>query len=101
MQRFEVFFLTQSWVKSVSNKCLEPHFSDYLGVVRFITTQQGTSLLQDSAGYTYLKNRNIESRIYWKCGKYSKFKCPARVTTDGEFFVNVSSKHNHAPPENT
>ena len=77
------------------------HFSDCLDMVQFITSQQGTSLLQDSAGYTYLKNRNIKSRIYWKCGKYSKFKCPARVTTDGEFFVNFSSKHNHAPPENT
>ena len=85
-------------------KCLEPIFSDYLDVVQFITSQQGTSLLQDSAGYTYQKQKHSKafpSKIYWKCGKYSKFKCPARATTDGEFFINFSSKHNHAPTENT
>ena len=80
------------------------HFSDYQDVGQFVTSRQGTSLLQDSAGNTYRKQKQSKaspSRIYWKCQKYSKLKCPARATTDGEFFINFSSKHNHVPPENT
>ena len=75
---------------------------DGLDVVQFITSQKGTPLLLDSAGYLYHKHqhsRKFPSKVYWKCVNYPKLKCTARATTDGAHIINFTAKHNHGVAE--
>ena len=48
-----------------------------------------------SNGYFFYKDKQKEENIYWKCDKYHKFKCKARITTQGDEIVKESNEHNH------
>ena len=62
--------------------------------LHFIESEKGKKKLVVH-GYFFYKDKEREDKIYWKCDKYHKIRCKARVTTcDGEIVTEVT-EHNH------
>jgi hypothetical protein len=61
----------------------------------FVKSQQGNDLLVYK-GFTFMVNRNISMRKYWKCSDFRIYKCSARCITIGNTIIKVTS-HNHVP----
>lgn len=49
-----------------------------------------------TGGFLYVKDKQNNNKIYWKCKNFKKLSCNCRVTTlNGEFY-KIFSEHNHA-----
>ena len=62
-------------------------------------SKYGNAVLIDKAGYVYRSNLKKESKIYWRCRNYERFKCSARAVTDGFYVVSWSGEHAHVVPK--
>ena len=62
--------------------------------LHFIDSEKGKKKLV-VGGYFFYKDKEREDKIYWKCEKYHKIKCKARVTTCDDEIVTEVTGHNH------
>lgn len=62
--------------------------------LEFITSEKGKRKLCVN-GYLYYQDKKANTKIYWKCDKYYKLKCGARITTQEEIILLNSGTHNH------
>jgi len=65
----------------------------------FMKSKYGNAVLIDKAGYVYRSNLKKESKIYWRCRNYERFKCSARAVTDGFYVVSWNGEHSHVVPK--
>ena len=64
--------------------------------LEFFTNARGqTSVLDSTTGQRFHKHGAKNSKVFWKCWRYKKLRCPAIVTTEGNNFVKYLSEHNH------
>lgn len=64
-------------------------------VLQYIESVKGhRKLLLD--GHLYIKDKQIDSKIYWRCERYKKFKCSVRVISVDNDITKESGQHNHA-----
>ena len=72
--------------------------SKELEVCSMSRTQRGHPYLLDVYGYSYTKNKEKANKTYWNCKYQTKFKCHARLHTDGLIVVYRSeTQHCHDP----
>ena len=62
----------------------------------FMRSKFGNAVLMDKLGYVYRSNLKKESRMYWRCRDYERFKCNARAVTDGFYVMCWTGTHNHS-----
>ena len=62
-------------------------------------SKYGNAVLLDKAGYAYRSNLKKETKIYWRCRNYERFKCNARAVTDGFYVVSWNGEHSHVVPK--
>ena len=63
-------------------------------MAEFIQSEKGRSMLLLD-GFLYVKDRQIRSKVYWKCQHFAE-KCKGRaITVDGSV-SSTSGEHNHA-----
>jgi hypothetical protein len=65
----------------------------------FVKTEKGNSLLNVDGFLFWEENKSKAARklIIWRCNKYRKLSCPARIHTDSSNIVTRLNEHNHAP----
>lgn len=69
------------------------------GDFMFIHSQKGRIQLKSHDGYMYVKEKNVNEKIYWRCTRYTtKLRCHARIHTLKHEIVR-QSQHNHDPIE--
>lgn len=69
------------------------------GDFMFIHSQKGRIQLKSHDGYMYVKEKNVNEKIYWRCTRYTtKLRCHARIHTLKHEIVR-QSQHNHDPLE--
>ena len=66
----------------------------------FMKSKYGNALLVDKAGYVFRTNLKKESKIYWRCRNYERFKCAARAVTEGFYVISWTGEHCHERPQN-
>lgn len=56
-------------------------------------------------GYGYVENRQSSKNIFWRCSRYMKYHCRARVVTSKDPNSNeiriLDHKHTHGPANET
>jgi hypothetical protein len=63
--------------------------------LEFLVSEKGRrKLLVD--GHVYVKDKAVNTKIYWKCDKFALMKCHARVHTEGDRILKHIGEHNHA-----
>lgn len=65
----------------------------------YAKTQRGGRMLVFE-GYSYVENRQSSKRVFWRCNKYMKFECRARVVTsklDPNEIRILARSHTHPP----
>jgi hypothetical protein len=63
----------------------------------FVNTNKGFALV-DNDGHKYFRDSISGPRFGWKCSKYIRLHCKARVTSIDNIIIKRSKKqHNHAP----
>ena len=62
----------------------------------FMRSKFGNAVLMDKLGYVYRSNLKKESRMYWRCRDYERFKCNARAVTEGFYVTCWTGSHNHS-----
>lgn len=62
--------------------------------LHFLKSSQGTNWLMHE-GYCYRKDSGGIRKQSWRCVKYFKFKCYARVHTQNGMVVRQIGYHNH------
>lgn len=68
-----------------------------IGDFMFIHSQKGKIQLKSHDGYLYVKEKNVNDKIYWRCTRYTtKLRCHARVHTVKHEIVR-QTEHNHDP----
>jgi len=73
-----------------------------LGEAQFIKSEKGHPMLVDKSGYSYYKAKNSKkdsSKIFWRCTRHHKSKCPGRATTAGFRIIKYMYVHDHPPFE--
>ena len=55
-------------------------------------------MLVDQRNYTYLHQKKVGKRDYWKCRKNRKM-CKARASTCENYIMMLSGIHNHDPDD--
>lgn len=64
--------------------------------LNYIYSQKGKLQLFDN-GYTYVQEKVLNDRTYWRCSKYTtKLKCYGRVHTADNYVVQKTG-HSHGP----
>lgn len=67
------------------------------GTLTYTKTQRGGRMLV-FGGYGYVENRQSTKNVFWRCNKYMKYQCRARVVTskvcDGEIRI-LDHLHTH------
>jgi FLYWCH zinc finger domain len=48
--------------------------------IKYTVTQRGRTMLVYD-GYKYVTNRQSAAHVFWRCSRYSKFKCRATMIT--------------------
>ncbi|KAG8232524.1 hypothetical protein J437_LFUL013094 [Ladona fulva] len=61
----------------------------------FVASEKGKRKLR-LGGHLFFKDKQVGDKIYWKCERFQKFKCKARVTTVGDKIIIRCHEHNHA-----
>ncbi|CAH1108014.1 unnamed protein product [Psylliodes chrysocephalus] len=46
-------------------------------------------------GFIFVKDEQVDSKIYWKCEYFHKYKCRAQVITDRDGIQKGPGEHNH------
>ena len=62
--------------------------------LEYLESEKGRKKLVEN-GHTFYKNGENDERVYWKCDKYHKTKCRARIITSNDQIVKSSTDHNH------
>ena len=62
--------------------------------LEYLESEKGRKKLVEK-GHTFYKNAENDERVYWKCDKYHKTKCRARIITSNDQIVKSSTDHNH------
>ena len=60
----------------------------------YIKSEKGNKKLIH-LGHAYMKDKKVESRIYWKCDLIKELKCKARAITCDDLIIKLSGRHNH------
>ena len=63
--------------------------------IQFVETEKGRKKLLVS-GHLFCREKKIDETVHWKCEKYYKNSCRARVSTCGNTIIRQSNEHNHA-----
>ena len=61
----------------------------------FIASTKGKQKLL-LGGFTFIKDRRVNTVTYWKCDQCFNIKCTARVHTANDSVVKTLNSHNHA-----
>ena len=62
----------------------------------FVKGSRGKAMLKDPTdGYTYMMNRVISNKMYWRCRWYKHYKCKATAVTEGFKLTTRCNEHNH------
>ena len=61
----------------------------------FIASTKGKQKLL-LGGFTFIKDRRVNTVTYWKCDQCFNIKCRARVHTANDSVVKTLNSHNHA-----
>jgi hypothetical protein len=62
--------------------------------VRFIGTNKGIQL-EDAFGYRYHRDFHKNGRSGWRCSKFRKLRCKARLVTVASMVALRSGEHQH------
>lgn len=63
----------------------------------FIQSQKGKTQLKTRDGFCYVKEKQVNDKIYWRCTAYTtKLRCHARIHTL-EYEIVRQTSHNHLP----
>ena len=62
--------------------------------LEFVESEKGHQKLMND-GHTFYRNGENDERVYWKCDKYPKTKCRARIITSNGQIVKSFTNHNH------
>lgn len=63
----------------------------------FIQSQKGKIQLKTRDGFCYVKEKEVNDKIYWRCTAYTtKLRCHARIHTL-EYDIVRQTSHNHLP----
>lgn len=66
----------------------------------FIQSQKGKIQLKTRDGFCYVKEKQVNDKIYWRCTAYTtKLRCHARIHTL-EYEIVRQTSHNHLPITN-
>ena len=62
--------------------------------LEFVSSEKGKSKLC-LEGFLFIKDKQVDTKIYWKCEHYKKMKCKARVITVNNHVSSSNNDHNH------
>lgn len=63
--------------------------------LEYLKSEKGKPKLVDQ-GHLYIKDKEGEEKVFWKCERSRKDKCRGRVHTIGDDVVHRTGEHNHA-----
>ena len=63
--------------------------------LHFVLSEKKKRKLIDS-GHLFVKENEKEERVIWKCDKYYKTRCPARIHSKEDSITRRIGEHNHA-----
>ncbi|KAF5277849.1 hypothetical protein FQR65_LT15908 [Abscondita terminalis] len=61
---------------------------------KFLQSEKGKPKLYDES-HLYIRDKDNGDKTHWKCEHSKKFKCSARVTTEGDEIIKRWKEHNH------
>lgn len=62
--------------------------------LEFVSSVKGKQKLLDN-GHMYIKDKNSEGKIIWKCDKSRLLKCHARIHSTNDEIIKRIGEHNH------
>ncbi|KAB0801401.1 hypothetical protein PPYR_01533 [Photinus pyralis] len=62
--------------------------------LEFVSSEKGKSKLFFES-FLFIKDKQVDTKIYWKCEHSKKMKCKARVITVNNFVSSSNNDHNH------
>ena len=62
--------------------------------IEFIASIRGENKIKYK-GFLYERDSEYKEKSYWKCDKYKKLKCRARITVMKDKVVKIKDNHNH------
>ena len=76
---------------------IDSNFFADLEVNKYKQTEWNGKSLMDNEGQVFHmhKKEKVGTKIYWRCGKYKRNRCPARAITKGVDVIGWTGIHNH------
>ena len=63
-------------------------------MAEYIISEKGKPMLKID-GYLFVKDKQANNKIYWKCNKFASYCKSRTITNDGEV-IKVPGEHNHS-----